>query len=59
MKEQYVGDENDYRKYALLRALAATGLKLGVCWMLTPPEAWLRYARRPPRIGPCIATVIW
>lgn len=38
MKEQYVGDENDYRKYALLRALAASSLKLGVCWMLTPPD---------------------
>ena len=38
MKEQYVGDENDYRKYALLRALAATGLKLGICSMLTPPD---------------------
>jgi hypothetical protein len=37
MKEQYVGDINDYRKYALLRRLqAASGLRLGVCWMLTP-----------------------
>jgi len=39
MKEQYVGDINDYRKYALLRALAGDGqIKIGVCWMLTPPD---------------------
>ena len=40
MKEQYVGDVNDYRKYALLRHLAqAGGVRVGVCWMLTPPDA--------------------
>lgn len=39
MKEQYVGDVNDYSKYALLRALAQEGeLKIGVHWMLTPPD---------------------
>ncbi|MBF9196110.1 hypothetical protein [Microvirga terrestris] len=39
MKEQYVGDINDYRKYALLRALAEGGVtRIGVCWMLTPPD---------------------
>ena len=39
MKEQYVGDINDYRKYALLRALAGDGkIRIGVCWMLTPPD---------------------
>lgn len=38
MKEQYVGDVNDYRKYALLRLLARSGLRLGVCWMLTPND---------------------
>lgn len=39
MKEQYVGDENDYRKYALLRHFAAEGsLRIGVCWMLTPAD---------------------
>ncbi len=39
MKEQYAGDISDYRKYALLRALAGPGgLKPGVCWMLTPPD---------------------
>jgi hypothetical protein len=38
VKEQYVGDVNDYRKYALLRLLGRSGLKLGVCWMLTPDD---------------------
>lgn len=39
MKHQYVGDINDYRKYALLRALSAGGAnRIGVCWMLTPPD---------------------
>ena len=40
MKEQYLGDVSDYRKYALLRALTeGTGLSLGVCWMLTPDDS--------------------
>jgi hypothetical protein len=38
VKEQYVGDINDFRKYILLRLLAAQKLKLGVCWMLTPGD---------------------
>jgi hypothetical protein len=38
MKEQYVGDENDYRKYALLRHFGAAGARVGICWMLTPPD---------------------
>lgn len=39
MKHQYVGDINDYRKYALLRAVAAGGVsRIGVCWMLTPDD---------------------
>lgn len=39
MKNQYFGDVNDYRKYGLLRAiLAGTGIRLGVCWMLTDPD---------------------
>lgn len=39
MKHQYVGDINDYRKYALLRGLSAGGLnRIGVCWMLTPSD---------------------
>ncbi|TCQ78690.1 hypothetical protein EDF68_10691 [Ochrobactrum sp. BH3] len=39
MKHQYVGDINDYRKYALLRALGADGANsIAVCWMLTPDD---------------------
>ena len=39
MKEQYVGDISDYRKYALLRALSFGGSNcIGVCWMLTPSD---------------------
>ena len=38
MKEQHVGDLNDYRKYALIRRLAKSNLRVGVCWMLTPPD---------------------
>jgi hypothetical protein len=35
MKDQYVGDYNDFVKYALLRAILAKKLPLLVCWMLT------------------------
>jgi hypothetical protein len=39
MKHQYFGDVNDYRKYGLLRVLqSVSGLRLGVCWMLTPND---------------------
>lgn len=39
MRHQFFGDVNDYRKYALLRALAAGGTnRIGVCWMLTPDD---------------------
>jgi hypothetical protein len=39
MKNQYVGDINDYVKYALLRALAAAhGGRLHVCWMLADAD---------------------
>jgi hypothetical protein len=39
MKHQYFGDENDYRKYGLIRALTGAGsLSVGVCWMLTPDD---------------------
>ncbi len=39
MKDQYAGDINDYCKYALLRALAASHPgSLSVCWMLTAPD---------------------
>lgn len=55
MKEQYVGDISDYRKYALLRALSAGGeVRIGVCWMLTPPDgssdgSKLSYLKQPDR----------
>ncbi|QFR33827.1 hypothetical protein [Ancylobacter sp. TS-1] len=55
MKEQYVGDISDYRKYALLRALAAGGAnRIGVCWMLTAPDGRtdggkLAYLQQPER----------
>jgi hypothetical protein len=36
VKDQYFGDENDYKKYGLLRILAAEGaMRIAVCWMLT------------------------
>ncbi len=39
MKVQYFGDVNDYRKFALLRALSGIGeFKIGVCWMLTEAD---------------------
>src|SRR5512133_1452096 len=37
MKNQYVGDVNDFAKYALLRVLGQR-LRLLVCWMLTPDD---------------------
>ena len=55
MKHQYVGDINDYRKYALLRALSAGGAnRIGVCWMLTPSDGrsdgnLLGYLKKPER----------
>ena len=40
MKVQYLGDANDYRKFALLRVLVRPGgFKIGVCWMLTNADA--------------------
>lgn len=43
VKHQYVGDINDYRKYALLRALSAGGAnRAGECWI-----PWLAMAIRP------------
>ena len=38
MKNQYFGDVNDYVKYGLLRCFSANGLRIGVCWMLTPDD---------------------
>lgn len=39
MKDQYFGDVNDFRKYALLRSMVIPDrLRLGVCWMLTDKD---------------------
>ena len=39
MKNQYFGDENDFRKYGLIRALTNRGaIRCGVCWMLTSAD---------------------
>jgi hypothetical protein len=39
MKNQYVGDVNDFRKYGLIRHLTmGASLKCGVVWMLTPDD---------------------
>lgn len=39
MKHQYFGDVNDYKKYGLLRIFQReSGLRLAVCWMLTPDD---------------------
>src|SRR3990172_10634556 len=38
MKLQYFGDINDYVKYGLLRCFAETGIRVGLCWMLTPDD---------------------
>jgi len=40
MQEGYLGDSHDFLKYALLRRLhARTGMRLGVNWYRTEPEA--------------------
>jgi hypothetical protein len=54
MKDQYVGDYNDFVKYALLRAVLAQGLPLLVCWMLTESDGSsdggkVAYLRQPER----------
>lgn len=55
MKHQYFGDVNDYRKYGLLRRLQSdSGLRLGVCWMLTADDSrtdgkFVDYLARPAR----------
>lgn len=59
MKNQYIADINDFRKYGLIRAISDSGnIRVGVCWMLTPddnptdgqftkylysPEKWKQY----------------
>jgi len=55
LKNQYFGDINDYRKYGLLRAVRdASGLRLGVWWMLTPDDGrddgnFVAYLTQPHR----------
>jgi hypothetical protein len=55
MKNQYFGDVNDYRKYGLLRTLQRIGgVRLGVCWMLTPDDGrtdgkFISYLSEPKR----------
>lgn len=40
MKNQYVGDINDYIKYSILRTLTASGLSpMHLGWMLTPDDS--------------------
>jgi hypothetical protein len=47
MKNQYCGDINDYRKYGLLRVFAKSlPFRIGVCWMLTPPDGRTDGSRR-------------
>ena len=47
VKVQYLGDVNDYRKFALLRLLSEVGrFKIGVCWMLTEPDGSGQGAKR-------------
>ena len=58
MKNQYFGDVNDYRKYALLRHLVRSGFeRLLVSWMLTPDDSRTdgslrRYLHDPQRYAP-------
>src|SRR3954466_7564483 len=35
MQDRYAGDIGDFSKFAVLRALTATGRRLGVCWYRT------------------------
>lgn len=55
MKNQYLGDVNDYCKYGLLRALTGRSrLSLAVCWMLTPDDGradgrFIEYLHQPDR----------
>jgi hypothetical protein len=52
VKHQYVGDINDFAKYAVLRAFASVAPALTVCWMLTEDDGgrdgrFLDYLRKP------------
>ena len=62
MKDQYVGDVNDFWKYTLLRALTAESRRLVVCWMLTPNDdgrdgRHVSYLRKPGQFRPVDPTV--
>lgn len=47
MKNQYVGDINDYRKYGILRAFTRdAGLSTTICWMLTSDDGSSDGSRR-------------
>ena len=63
MKNQYVADINDYRKYGLIRTLTGFGkIRTGVCWMLTPDDSrtdgqFTRYVSSPGQwshFDPCL-----
>jgi hypothetical protein len=62
MKDQYVGDVNDYLKYALLRALTGQAERLVVAWMLTPSDertdgrrlSYLHQGHRYRRLDPTL-----
>ncbi|MBX4916712.1 hypothetical protein [Rhizobium bangladeshense] len=67
MKDQYVGDINDYRKYVLLRLLSADSENhIGVCWMLTPSDgrmdggklAYLQQPERHRHIDPVLFDIL-
>jgi len=53
VKNQYVGDINDFRKYGLIRMLTGEGeLRSGICWMLTRDDGrtdgrFLDYLKQP------------
>lgn len=55
LKDQYVGDINDFRKYGLIRTLLEGGdLRLFCCWLKTPDDASTdgssrRYLTEPTR----------
>jgi hypothetical protein len=71
VKDQYVGDINDFEKYAILRALQGVSqLSLVVCWMLTAPDETgegakidylgkvSRYRHLDPHAFDCLAAVV-
>ncbi len=54
MKNQWFGDINDYYKYGFLRFITRyTGLRIGICWMLTKNDG------RNPNTGYLTRPEIW